>query len=95
MKSRTKVKCEWLVKHVKEQGYNLQVPIREIRYEISEHLGGDKRTVDKYLHKIVEYGLMKMVNPAVMEFCDAPKSLVNHGNLEKFLVIGEEDDEPP
>lgn len=94
MKSRTKANCEWLVKHIKDQGYSKQVPIREVRYEISEHLGGDARSVNKYLHKIVEYGFMRLKNPAVMEFCDAPKSLVNHGNLEKFLVVSE-DGEPP
>lgn len=71
----------------------MQVPIREIRYEIAEHLGGDDRTINKYLHKIAEYGLMKMVNPIVMEFCNVAKPLTQKNNLMKFLEVSE--DEPP
>lgn len=93
MKSRTKARCEWLVQHLKDQGYSLQVPIREIRYEIADHLGGDERTVNKYLHKIAEYGYMKMVNPSVMEFCGVAKPLIQRNSLMKFIEVS--DDEPP
>lgn len=95
MKSRTKRKCEWLVNHLKERGYWKEVPIREVKYEIDEHVGGDKRTVDKYLKKLVEYGFMKLKNLSVMQFCDAyegPKE-VPKDTLMNFLVV--KDDEPP
>jgi len=93
MKSRTKAKCEWIVAHLKDRGYSLQVPVREVRYEIDEHVGGDSRTVSRYLEKIVEYGLMRVVNPLVMEFCDCQVSLEFKNTLMKFLVVDE--DEPP
>jgi len=94
MKSRTKRKCEWLADHLKQRGYSLQVPIREVKYAISEHLGGDKRTIDKYIHKLVEYGILKNVNPAIMEFCGVREVLAKH-SLERFLVVEAGEDEPP
>lgn len=93
MKSRTKKKCEWLIDHLKQQGYSLQVPIREVKYAVSEHLGGDDRTIQKYLHKLVEYGFLKTVNASIMEFCGVREALKKPG-LEQFLVV-EEEDEPP
>lgn len=93
MKSRTKQKCEWLVNHLKEQGYSLQVPIREVKYAISENVGGDDRTINKYLKRLVEFGLLKVKNQAVMEFCGFKKEVVKNG-LEQFLVV-EREDEPP
>jgi len=97
MKSRTKVKCEWLVTHLKERGYWKEALIRDVKLEIAEHVGGDDRTVNKYLKKLVEYGYMKMHprKATIMQFCDAyegPKE-VPQNSLMHFVIV--KDDEPP
>lgn len=94
MTSRTKQKCEWLVDHLKKQGYSLQVPLREVKYAIAENIGGDDRTINKYLKRLVEFGLLKMKNQAVMEFCGVRAALPKNRSLERFLVV-EDEDEPP
>jgi len=83
------------MEHLKKQGYSLQVPIREVKYEVADHLGADKRTVDKYLQKIVQFGLMKLVNPAIMEFCGVREIVPVKNSLERFLIVEAEEDEPP
>lgn len=96
MKSRTKANCEWLVNHLKERGFWKEVPVREVVYEIDEHVGGDKRTKQKYLRKLVEYSLMKFKNASVMQFCGLPTPTLEDYQLTKFIqmtVSG--DDEPP
>jgi len=59
------------------------VLIREVKYEIDEHIGGHKRTVDKYLKKLVEYSYMKLKNLLMMRFCgdyegpsEVPKNII-------------------
>ena len=94
MKSRTLKRCEYLVEHLKKQGYSLQVPIREVKYAITEKIGGDDRTIQKYLKRLVEFGLLRLKNQAIMEFCDVRVYSSEKNGLERFLVV-EEEDEPP
>jgi hypothetical protein len=98
MKSRTKANCEWLVAHLNKQGWVKEVPVKEVRYEIAEHIGGDDRTVNKYLHKLAEYGLMRLKNPVIMEFLDLDEEfrpLHRRQSLIKYLPFNDDGEEEP
>lgn len=92
-KSRTYRRCEWLTRKIVEFGYTKQIPRRDVERLIGVHLGGDPRTVRKYLRCLVMFDFMKSANPAgtVFEVVDRWR-MKTDGQL---LLISVDGDEPP
>jgi len=62
-------RCEQIIQLCKDRNFFVEIPIGELRQLISEHIGGDPRTLTLYLSRLQYFGFMKRLNPQIMQIC--------------------------
>ena len=60
-------RCLEILQICKDNQYFKEVPLEELKQIIAQHVAGDPRTMALYLSRMQYFGLMKQLNPHVME----------------------------
>lgn len=60
-------RCLEILQICKDNQYFKEVPLEELKQIIAQHIGGDPRTMVLYLSRMQYFGLMKLLNPHVMQ----------------------------
>lgn len=66
-------KCREIVDVIKKSGFDKQVPANELLKIIKVKVGGDLRTVSKYVQLMVEFGFVAKTNAYVYEILTEEK----------------------
>ena len=60
-------RCLEILQICKDHQYFKEIPLEELKQIIAQHVAGDPRTMTLYLSRMQYFGLMKMLNPHVMQ----------------------------
>lgn len=98
MKSRTFRTCQNFAKKLREMGYE-KIGFRDLKYAVKVSIGGDKRTIEKYLHLLGEFGFISSTkHPTIFLVNEEPSSQrisrYFPKTIQQFLEAKSED-EPP
>jgi len=90
-------RCVMLLDVLKQEGYENEISVPELKKRIAQHVGGDKRTVRAYLDHLQNYGMIvPTVKPNILrvnhDYAGQERKLLKNvvaGRLSGFLEAGE------
>jgi hypothetical protein len=68
-------RCIQIIKTARANGYELQIPARELRKIVMVEIGADERTVQKYMEILKQLEFIKVVSPATFQIIEKSEPL--------------------